>query len=155
MSATLAPTAIRLDRPAPIEQGGALERIALALSSTLELREVLRALAGETLALAGAGRTSVFLISDGALRPTASRAASADEELWEAFQRMEPIPLTPERTALMASGQVLVVDDPASICPPEWVQRFDLHSLVMVPLLAGDEPCGLMTIDFPSHRHLD
>jgi signal transduction histidine kinase len=135
--------------------GGALERIALALNSTLELREVLRALAGETLSLAGAGRTSLFLISDGALVPAASRAAHADDELWEAFQRMAPIPLTAERSALMALGQVLVVDDPAGICPPEWIERFDLHCLVMVPLLAGDVPCGLMTIDFPQSRRLD
>ena len=147
-------TAIVLDRPAS-QPSGALERIALALNSTLELREVLRALAGETLALAGAGRTSVFLLSDGALHPAASRAADADDELWEAFRRMDPIPLTPDREALLADGHVLVVEDPTTICPPEWIERFDVRGLLLVPLLAGDVPCGLMSIDFPEPRQLD
>lgn len=147
-------TPIVLDRPAP-QPSGALERIALTLNSTLELREVLRALAGETLALAGAGRTSVFLLSDGALHPAASRAADADDELWDAFQRMDPIPLTPQREALIGDGHVLVVEDPATICPPEWIERFDVRGLVLIPLLAGEDPCGLMTIDFPEPRQLD
>ena len=143
-----------LDRSAP-EPVGALKRIALTLNSSLELREVLRALAGETLALAGAGRTSVFLLSDGTLRPAASRGADADDELWDAFQRMAPIPVTPERRALLTTGRVLVVDDPATICPPEWIERFDIRCLVLVPLLAGRDLCGLMTIDFPEQRRLD
>lgn len=154
---TISPPArppIVLDPPAS-QQGGALERIALALNSTLELREVLRALAGETLALAGAGRTSLFLLSDGALHPAASRAADADDQLWDAFQRMAPIALTPEQHALMTAGDVLVVEDPATICPPEWIDRFDVRCLVLVPLSAGDAPCGLMTIDFPEPRRLD
>ena len=143
-----------LDRPAP-EPSGALKRIALTLNSSLELREVLRALAGETLGLAGAGRTSVFLLSDGTLRPAASRGTDADDELWDAFQRMAPIPVTPARRALLDEGRVLVVDDPATICPPEWIARFDVRCLVLVPLLAGRDLCGLMTIDFPEQRRLD
>ena len=156
MTATSLPTRthIVLDRPAA-EPGGALKRIALALSSTLELREVLRALAGETLSLADAGRTSLFLLSDGALHPAASRAVDADDQLWDAFQRMDPVELTPQRRDLITSGRVIVVDDPATICPPEWVERFDVRCLVLVPLLAGRELCGLMTIDFPEQRRLN
>ena len=156
MSATHAPTRteIVLDRPAS-EPGGVLERVALALNSTLDLREVLRALAGETLSLAGAGRTSLFLLSDGALHPAASRAADADDELWDAFQRMRPIPLTPQRRAVLAGGDVAVIDDPTTVCPPDWVDRFDILCLVLVPLLADTDLCGLMTIDFPQPRVID
>lgn len=136
--------------------GGALERIALALNSTLELREVLRALAAETLATAGAGRATIFVLDNGALHPAVSRGSVSDVALREAFAAMPPIELTPERAAAIQMGSAVVLHDPAEtgLCPREWIDRFDVRCLVLVPLLAGGEPCGLMTIDFPERRSL-
>lgn len=138
----------------PHDRVGALERIALALNSTLELREVLAALAGETLEIAGAARTSVFIIRGETLCPAASKATAPDEALWVAFQQMAPIALTPERAAVLRAGIPVVVTDPqgSPICPAEWIDRFAVRCAVLVPLLAGAEPCGLMAIDFPADR---
>ena len=152
---TLPPdTTLEVVPPARSAPGGALERIALALNSTLELREVLRALAEETRATAGAGRTSLFLLDHGVLQPAVSLGRSTDEALWEAFQAMPPIEVTPARAAVMEAGHAVVLYDPTAggICPQEWVERFGIGCLVIVPLLAGSTPCGLMTIDFPQRR---
>ena len=157
MTTVILPPAGRLEAVDSVHApaaGGALERIALALNSTLELREVLRALAEETRATAGAGRASLFLLDNDMLRPAVSLGSSADEALWEAFQAMPPITLTPARAAVMNAGHAVVLQDASvgGICPPEWVERFGIGCLVIVPLLAGTTPCGLMTIDFPERR---
>ena len=160
MTTVILPPAGRLEAVDPVRPrsaGGALERIALALNSTLELREVLRALAEETRATAGAGRASLFLLDDDMLQPAVSLGSSTDEALWEAFQAMPPIALTPARKAVMNAGHAVVLQNPTAgeLCPPEWIERFGVGCLVAVPLLAGTTPCGLMTIDFPERRRFD
>lgn len=152
---TLAVSPDRIQLPArTVPSGGALARIAVALNSTLDLRDVLRALAAETLDVAGAGRTSLFLLEGGLLHPAASRGAEADESLWDAFRAMPPIVLTTARQRVMTAGRALVLHGGQcdGICPPEWVERFGIRCVVIVPLVAGGTPCGLMTIDFPNPR---
>lgn len=144
----------RTVRHAADRSGTPLERIALALNSTLELREVLRVLAEVTLDASGASRCSLFLTDQGLLRPAVAIGTHADDDLWEAFREMGPIGLTPEREGLFDNAQAVVVEDAldSPIVPSRWAERFTLRSLVIVPLLAAGEPCGLMAVDYPERR---
>lgn len=144
----------RAVRHAVDRSGTPLERIALALNSTLELREVLRVLAEVTLDASGAARCSLFLTDHGLLRPAVAIGTHTDEDLWEAFREMGPIGLTPEREGLFDSTQAIVVEDAlaSQIVPSRWAERFALRSLVIVPLLAAGEPCGLLAVDYPQRR---
>jgi signal transduction histidine kinase/DNA-binding CsgD family transcriptional regulator len=141
----------------PLREGALLERVALALSSTLELREVLRSLAEVTLEATGAGRVSLFLWSGDRLEPAVALGSRRDDRLWEAFREMPPVLLTAEQFAALAPGRALAIPDAVSspFVPDGWVDRFGLKSLLIVPLRAGGEPCGLMAVDYPETRDFD
>ena len=125
--------------------------MALALNSTLELSEVLRVLAGITLEATGADRCSVLLLDGDRLVPTAAIGRVVDEDLWSAFRSMGDIDLVELPGAyelLSQSKPIPVVDASASkLIPESWLERFTLRSLVVVPLLVADEPCGVMVAD--------
>ncbi|MEX2459380.1 MAG: GAF domain-containing protein [Actinomycetota bacterium] len=148
-------SARRAERSTPATES-VLERVALALNSTLELREVLRLLAEITLEEAGAGRCSVFLLDGKVLRPAVAIGDRHDGALWSAFHQMEPVELgsVPLGWERLLEGRAVSVPE-ASECPlvPEaWVERFSLESMVLVPLLAAGEPCGLMVVDYPRRQ---
>lgn len=132
-------------------RAGLLERIALTLGSTLELREVLHLLADMGREATGAQRCSLFLLEGRTLRPAVAIGAHADDELWAQFRRLAPLHLDGERWELMQAGQAVAFDDARStrgIVPEEWVERFSIGALAMVPLVTRDEPCGLMALDW-------
>lgn len=52
-----------------LSESGLLERVALALNSTLELKEVLKILADIALSVSGAARCALFVIEDSRLLP--------------------------------------------------------------------------------------
>lgn len=137
--------------PPPRTETGLLERVALALSSTLELKEVLRLLAEISLDATHAERTSVFLLEDGWLRPAAAARASDDEIELRRFQAMAPIELDERKAAHLGAGRAVVIDDARrdDLVPGAWATAFDLRGLVVVPLAAAGEPCGLMAVEWP------
>lgn len=143
-----------IDLTAKAERGGRaglLERIALTLGSTLELREVLHLLAEMGREATGAQRCSLFLLDGRTLRPAVAIGAYADDELWVEFQRLEPIRLDGERWELMKAGRAIAFDDARAtrgIVPEEWVERFSIGALAMVPLVTRSEPCGVMALDW-------
>jgi len=128
-----------------------LESVALALNSTLELSEVLRVLAGITLEATGADRCSVLLLEGRRLVPTAAIGRVSNEDLWTAFRAMGDIDLVdlPGAWELLSQPKPIPVVDAAAsrLIPRSWLERFTLRSLVVVPLLVADEPCGVMVAD--------
>lgn len=139
------------DEDARSHPGGLLERVALTLGSTLELREALRLLAEMGREAIGADRCSVFLLDGRRLRPAVALGAERDEGLWEAFRAMGPVELVGERWERMLAGRALAFPDAADtdgLVPKEWVERFSLGALVLVPLASRGEPCGLMALDW-------
>src|SRR5438874_2116760 len=133
-----------------------LERVALTLNSSLELREVLRSLAELVLETVGVDRCSLFLLEDGRLRPAVAIGTRSEESLWSAFRAMGSVDLEsiPGARPLLQAGRALPIEDPAScdLVPRTWTRRFSLRSLVLVPLLAGGEPSGLMAVDHRTGR---
>jgi signal transduction histidine kinase len=141
---------------AEFDPARALQRIALALNSSLELREVLRVLGEITLEVTGACRCGIFLLEGDRLRPVVAIGRVPDERLWEAFRAMGPVDpaTTPEAWNQLELGEVVTIRSAAgsSLIPPVWRTRFDLQSLALVPLLAEGQPCGMIGIDYQSHH---
>ncbi|MGH2685722.1 MAG: GAF domain-containing protein, partial [Actinomycetota bacterium] len=133
-----------------------LERVALALNSTLELRGVLRVLAEVTLEVSGADRCSLFLLEGHTLHPAVAIGTEEDGDLWSAFRGMGPVDLDDIPGALehLRAGKAVGIDDAgaSNLVPHGWVERFSLRTLVLVPLLAAGEPCGLMAVDFRTYH---
>lgn len=129
-----------------------LERVALALNSTLELREVLRALAGITLEVTGAARCGLFLLEGHTVEPAIAIGTVPDEDLWGEFRAMGRVPLDviPAAWEHLLQGRAVPVRDASTsaLIPSSWRERFDLKTVALVPLLAMGEPCGLMGVDY-------
>jgi len=131
-----------------------LERIALALTSTLELEDVLRQLAYVGLDATGAGGTAILLLEGRTLRPAAVARVLEQNNLQERFHRMGPLQLDPLQWELLVAGRALALEDARQhdLVPAEWVDAFTLRGLALVPLMAGGEPCGLMAVDWDAVR---
>ena len=129
-----------------------LERVALALNSTLELRDVLRVLAEITLEVTGAARCGLFLLEGRSVEPVIAIGTVTDEDLWDEFKAMGSVPLDVIPTAWhhLIEGRAVPLADASSsvLIPASWVERFDLKSLALVPLAAMGEPCGVMGVDY-------
>lgn len=131
-----------------------LERVALALNSTLELRDVLRVLAEITLEVTGAARCGLFLLEGHTVEPVIAIGTSPDDDLWDEFRAMGAVPLDVIPTAwerLLQGRAVPLADARESVLIPQsWIDRFDLKAVALVPLLAMGEPCGVMGVDYQS-----
>lgn len=131
-----------------------LERVAVALTSSIELGEVLEILAGIGLEAIAADRASVLLLEGDQLVPAAATAIEHDDALFTVFQGMPGIELDAARSSALAAGRAVVIADPAidGLVPAGWAERFSLHTLVVVPLIAGGEPCGVIALDWHRSR---
>ncbi len=142
--------------PAPSDR--LLHRVALALNSTLELRDVLGELATVTLEATGADRCSIFLLDGDLLRPAVAVGVRPDEDLWSRFRALGPIDVRdlPLAQELIAAGHAVGVLDARAVelIPPAWVDAFDLRSVVVVPLLSEGHPSGLLALDYQDRHPL-
>lgn len=133
-----------------------LERVGLALNSTLELSEVLHQLTAVSLEAGRADRCSIFLLEGNKLNPITAIGELRNEDLLAAFRAMGPVDLDsiPSAWDLLAAGRAVPIEDAATspLIPNPWVERFGLRSLALVPLFAVTEPCGLMTMDYQYRR---
>lgn len=133
-----------------------MHRVGLMLNSTLALPEVLDRLARLTLDLTDAHRCSLFLLRGRLLEPAVAIGTVRDEDLWAAFRDMGPIRLDdlPRAWSRLTESQAVPIEDAATseLVPSDWVERFDLRSLVLVPLHAAGDPCGLLVVDHPTQR---
>lgn len=146
-------------RPQPLESPELLYRVAVTLNSTLDLRDVLRRLADLALETTGADRCSLFLLEGTHLRSAVALGVDADEDLWEAFQSMGPVNLKgiPNGLELLQGLRPVAIEDAAAseLVPPGWTEQFGLDSLVIVPLHAAEEVCGVMVLDYAPRTFAD
>jgi signal transduction histidine kinase len=147
----------RIERTPPADAAPSpslLERVALALTSTLDLAEVLGLLARVGLDATGAGGTAVLLLEGRTLHPAAVVRGIEGEDLQVRFHGIPPIELDPVRFDLLATGQVVALEDAREhdLIPTAWVDLFDLRGVALLPLIAEGEACGLMVVDWDEVR---
>ena len=127
-----------------------LQDISRAVSSTLNLKELLRLLTQQTAAACGADVCSIFLWDPTGDRvvPMMSQTASGEElhELWDQFKRLGTLTADqiPPFIATIERRTPIVLDDPATspLVPATWVEMFRLKSVVSVPLIRQDRVIG-------------
>lgn len=131
-----------------------LLEIAKAVSSTLDLKELLKIIAQPTAAACGADVCSIFLWSPSGDRlvPMMAQTASGEQmdELWEEFKRLGShsregtLPII----AAIAQRTPIVLNDPASspLLPARWVDQFQLKALLSVPLIRQDVAIGTLVL---------
>jgi signal transduction histidine kinase len=137
-----------------------LADVVAASSEAGDLRAILGRLAELTLEATEADRVSYFLSDDarGSIELFATAARKPDEQLWQRALHMPAITLDdePVRRGVFEGTVPVAVGDAAGspIVPAEWVNAFRLASLVVAPLRAGDEPLGLLVVDYHERRSL-
>lgn len=145
--------------PASVESPELLYRVAMTLNSTLDLRDVLHRLADVALETTGADRCSLFLLEDTNLRSAVALGIDTDEVLWEAFQSMGPVNLKriPNGLGLLQGLRPVAIENAAAseLIPPAWTELFGLDSVVIVPLHAAEEVCGVMVLDYAPRTFTD
>ncbi len=157
MTTRIGGTDLDLDAEARLDEqlgGGLLGRVAVTLSSTLDVNEVLRRLAEMGREASGGQRCSIVLIDGNRLKPAAATTGAPDDDLWGAFRGMPPIELGDEHWHLLRSGRALAIEDArhTPYIPAEWVEQFGLRAVAVVPLVANGEPCGAMAVDWAEVR---
>jgi len=137
-----------------VQESSTLLAIAQALSSTLDLTEVLKLVACSTAQACHANRCSILLLSQDRkeLMPIMSQFASGevDRELWATFRERyaEAIDEFPILQEVIKERKPVILDGPAvSVMPQKWVEPFGIVSLLMVSLISKDEVIGLMALD--------
>jgi NtrC-family two-component system sensor histidine kinase KinB len=137
-----------------LQESSTLLAIAQALSSTLDLTEVLKLMACSTAQACHANRCSILLLSQDRkeLVPIMSLFASgeADRELWATFKERyaEAVDEFPILQEVIKERKPVILDSTAmSVIPQKWVEPFGIVSLLMVPLISKDEVIGLMALD--------
>lgn len=128
--------------------------IARAVSSTLDLTELLKIIAQRTAAVCDADVCSIFLWSPSGDRlvPMMSQTASGEQmdALWEEFKRLgshsreQILPII----AAIARRTPTVLNDPATspLLPAHWIELFQLKALLSVPLIRQDIAIGTLVL---------
>lgn len=139
------------DHPGPT---AVLLDIARAVSSTLNLQELLKLIAQRTATACGADVCSIFLWSPSGDRlvPMMSQTASGEQmdELWEEFKRLGShsregtLPII----SAIARRTPIVLNDPTTspLLPVRWVEQFQLKALLSVPLIRQDVAIGTLVL---------
>jgi signal transduction histidine kinase len=156
-------TVDRLDLPrvvsGRVSNEDLLDAVGFALSSRLDLADVLGLLADAARRATRATRCSILLLDGDVLQPTASVSGHEDGELFTAFLAMEPLQIrtVPQLSALLHGPAPMTVTDARAggPIPREWVTRFGLVAVALVPLRTAEQPAGLMVLDHPSPAHFD
>lgn len=128
--------------------------ISRAVTSTLDLHELLKLLAQRTATACGADVCSIFLwdpLGD-RLVPMMSQTATGEQlnALWEQFKHLgshsgeDILPII----ATIDQRTPIVLDDPATspLLPARWVEQFQLKALLSVPLIRQDIVIGTLVL---------
>jgi signal transduction histidine kinase/CheY-like chemotaxis protein len=125
----------------------ALLDIARAMSSTLELKSVLKILAQRTAQAIGARRCSINLWQDGRVTPVMAQFADGhvDPTLWAKFKAQGPqrVDELPTYAEAIKRKRPVAVD---SVSDPRWL-AFGIRAVLMVPLVRNDEVIGTLSLD--------
>jgi GAF domain-containing protein/anti-sigma regulatory factor (Ser/Thr protein kinase) len=138
-----------------VEEASLLLEVSDAISSTLELDEILREVAVRAAQACKANRCTILLIdeSSGTMVPIMSQFASGETNLrlWRRF-RGASIPRylseIPEAMEIIRTRQPIFVPDvDVSALPKQWTEPFDVGSLLIVPLVTREHVVGMMALD--------
>jgi signal transduction histidine kinase len=151
-------TSATTPRPRPQDvDAQLLQRIALALNSSLDLPHVLRVLAELTREMTGAASCSLLLLDGDVLRPAATRGAARRDDPPEVADDPSPRKLTSRQLGFLAAGQTLVMGaaagDAANL--PSFAERAAFGRTILVPVAAAGHACGLMEVNWREVRVLD
>ncbi|HEX9733505.1 MAG TPA: GAF domain-containing protein [Thermoanaerobaculia bacterium] len=135
-----------------LRQTEALLEISRSLSSTLELRPLLKKIAKQAARAGHMERCSIYLLDGDRVIPVMSQFADGrvDQPLWDSFlglgrMRFDEIPFLAEAVSQRAP---VVIDDPATDPRvPANMAVFAFRSLLTVPLVRHDEVLGAMALD--------
>jgi signal transduction histidine kinase len=132
-----------------------LHRIALTANSSLALKDTLKTLGNLALEAIPADRCHLLLLDESGMRalPTFSVGRVTDLRLWDRFRKLEPIDLkgAPGRWEVFMKGRAIAVPDMTAapeIIPKEAMEVFGSRAAIFVPLKAGDEALGVLSIDW-------
>jgi GAF domain-containing protein/signal transduction histidine kinase/ActR/RegA family two-component response regulator len=125
---------------------------AQAMTSTLDLPQVLEAVTRRTAQALAADRCSIWLLSNGVMVPLMSQFADghADPDLWQRFTALpsrppQAVPVYAE--AVRTRRSVAVEDTSRAGVPAEWRELFGIGSALVVPVFHQDRLVGVMTVD--------
>ncbi len=126
--------------------------IARILSSSVDLRLVLKEIAQQASTACAMHRCSIYLFEGTRLTPVMSQFADGrvDEVLWELFKSLqdtglEEIPFL--EMAMRGREAVIIQDAENDPLVPSYLARFNLGQMVVVPLIRRDEVIGAMALD--------
>lgn len=147
----------RIGRPAPdpvVDHQALLARVAAALASPLDLKDVLQLLSDITRETTGADRCSIFLLEGHQLYPAVAVGRMSSPDDWAAFVAMNPVDIDRERARPFLAGRAVAVEDALTtdVIPRRWVDTFQLRAVVLAALWPAGTPCGLMTLDWMEPR---
>jgi len=146
-----------------VQESLVLLDIATAVSSTLDVTQVLRLIARRTAEACAVHRCSILLLDENRqhILPLMSQYASgaADKKQWERFryhtyaQKVDDVPVLSrviqERQPLVLSAGTI------SSLPDAWHKPFGIVSLLIVPLISKDHVVGLMALDHVEPRRFE
>lgn len=145
---------------------GLLNRVTLAVTSSLDTDEVLERLASLALEACPAHRCSIFLLDDSGTKliprtyvahpKISDEIACIDYQTRAHFRDMTPVDLKadPSRWGVFRLGKAFTIADVANspLVPPEATANFRTRSAIIVPLIAPEEPIGLLALDWLVQR---
>jgi GAF domain-containing protein len=136
-----------------------LGRLANVTWSPTDLTAVLEGLAEVAMDATAADRVSFFLFDDDAtsVRLSGVRGA-ANLDLWQLGASLPPISMEefPRLAEVLRGTETLRLEDVSAspLIPSEWVELFDLTSLLIAPLRVGETALGALVVDYRSPRAL-
>ena len=139
------------------EEANILLEIANAVNSTLELGDILEEVALRAARACEANRCTILLVDEErmTLQPIMSQFATGqvDAELWQLFRdasRPQQLVDIPEALEVVQDRRPLFLPDAqASSLPREWIDPFEVGSLLVAPLISRDRVVAIMALDRP------
>jgi signal transduction histidine kinase len=138
------------------EEAALLLEISSAINSTLEPTPILKEVTIRAARACRAYRCTLFLLDEKGemLRPVMSQLASGrvDLELWRRFKACAPwrVADMPRLAQVLQDQHPLYLPDARdSSAPSEWIDPFDVGSVLLVPLISRERTIGMMALDHP------
>ena len=138
------------------KESSTLLDVARAISSTLDLTQVLKLIAQKAAVACDVDRCSILLLDEEGkkLIPLMSQFASGktDKKLWRIFkdetyaETVDEVPAIKE--VIRSRKAAIFTGDSLSLLPPRWIEPFDVKSLLVVPLISKDKVVGMMALDY-------
>ena len=132
----------------------ALLHVATALTSTLDLKTLLKQVTQRTAQALRVDRCSVSLFRDGAIVPVMSQFADGrvDAQQWRVYKKLAPRRLE-DNSALavaIARREPVIVEDAHThpLAPRYWIEEFGIKSAAVVPLISRGDVIGCFNLDF-------